>query len=345
MVIVDNTPPEVDVKQPSGADKIFGEGAKTVLTVRQSGSKEDEWVAEFTDAGGKVVRSYHMKDSEPLTLEWNGTNETGAPLPDGVYNYRIAATDRAGNKSAPAGISNLIYSAEKPATNIVINGSRYFSPVGTGSKSVLFDVKIPLPDPKSGNKLTNWAVTIVSTDGKECKQFSGTDNPPSRIEFDGTDNNGKLINDGSYQAVVTAKYLNGYEPDVVRSPVFVLDTSVPVATVKTKGSVFSPDGDGAQDAMEIDQTVVTNKSAPVSILSGHEQGRYHADDQRGCIQSCWRTEHNPLYSGYEVNYHNQSLRAFCERQQRKGSLSQGRRRISPRKLHMEWSCKRQHPLR
>ena len=251
VVIVDNTPPEVDVKQPSGADKIFGEGAKTVLTVRQSGSKEDEWVAEFTDAGGKVVRSYHMKDSEPLTLEWNGTNETGAPLPDGVYNYRIAATDRAGNKSAPAGISNLIYSAEKPATNIVINGSRYFSPVGTGSKSVLFDVKIPLPDPKSGNKLTNWAVTIVSTDGKECKQFSGTDNPPSRIEFDGTDNGGKLINDGSYQAVVTAKYLNGYEPDVVRSPVFVLDTSVPVATVKTKGSVFSPDGDGAQDTMEI----------------------------------------------------------------------------------------------
>lgn len=268
VVIVDNTPPEVTVVQPTGSDKIFGEGAKTVLTVRQSGSKEDLWVAEFIDAGGKTVRTYTMKDSEPLTLEWNGTNETGAPLADGVYNYKIGATDRAGNKSAPAGISNLIYSAEKPATNIVIKGSRYFSPVGTGSKSVVFDVKIPLPDSRSGNKLTEWAVTIIGTDGKECKKYSGTNNPPSTITFDGTDDSGKLIGDGSYQAVVTAKYLNGYEPDVVRSPVFVLDTSVPVATVNAKGSVFSPDGDGAQDAMEIDQTVVTNKSAPVSNWVG-----------------------------------------------------------------------------
>ncbi|MBQ7157802.1 MAG: OmpA family protein [Treponema sp.] len=268
VVIVDNTPPEVNVAQLSGSDKIFGEGAKTVLTVRQSGSKEDEWLAEFTDAGGKVVRSYKMQDSEPVTLEWNGTNESGAPLPDGVYNYKIAATDRAGNKSAPAGINNLIYSAEKPATNIVINGSRYFSPVGTGSKSVLFDVKIPLPDPKSGNKLTNWAVTIIGADGKEYKKFEGTNNPPSSIEFDGTDDSGKLVSDGSYQAKVTAKYLNGYEPDVVKSPVFMLDTSKPVATLKTNGTVFSPDGDGNQDGMEITQTIMTNNGAPVNNWVG-----------------------------------------------------------------------------
>ncbi len=268
VVIVDNTPPEVDVTQPSGADKIFGEGAKTLFTVRQTGSKEDEWVAEFIDAGGKVVFTKKMPDSEPLTFDWNGTNTDGAPLPDGVYNYKIAATDRAGNKSAPAGINNLIYSAEKPATNIVINGSRYFSPVGNGAKSVLFDVKIPLPDARSGNKLSNWAVTIIGTDGKEYKKYEGTDNPPSTIEFDGTDDSGKTLADGSYQAVVTAKYLNGYEPDVVRSPVFMLDTSKPVATLKTNGSVFSPDGDGNQDAMEITQTVMTNNGAPVSNWVG-----------------------------------------------------------------------------
>ncbi len=268
VVIVDNTPPEVEVVQPSAQDKIFGEGAKTVLTVRQSGSKEDEWLAEFVDAGGKVVWSRSMVNSEPLTLEWNGTSQAGAPLPDGIYNYKIGATDRAGNKSAPAGINNLIYSAEKPATNIVINGSRYFSPIGKGAKSVLFDVRIPLPDSRSGNKLTNWAVTIVGSDGKEIKKYEGTDNPPSSLEFDGTDNNGKAVADGSYQAVVTAKYLNGYEPDLVKSPVFVLDTSKPMATLKTKGSVFSPDSDGNQDVMEITQTVMTNKSAPVSNWVG-----------------------------------------------------------------------------
>ena len=266
-VIVDNTPPEIELLQPSAADKIFGEGAKAVLKVRQSGSLEDEWLADFTNAAGKVVRSYKWQKSEPLTFEWNGTDDNGAPLPDGIYNYKISATDRAGNKSNPAGITNLIYSADKPATNIAINGNRYFSPVGT-NKSVLFDVKIPLPDSRSGNKLTNWAVTIVDAAGKEYKTFSGTDNPPSSIEFDGTGNDGKQIADGSYQARVTAKYLNGYEPDVIKSPVFMLDTVAPVASLKTSDKIFSPEGDGNQDTMTITQTFGANIGAPVSNWTG-----------------------------------------------------------------------------
>ncbi|MDE6737075.1 MAG: flagellar motor protein MotB, partial [Treponemataceae bacterium] len=98
-VIVDNTPPEIELTQLAAGDKIFGEGAKATLKVRQRGSEEDLWTGVFTDNAGTAVRTFTWKDSAPLSFDWGGTDDNGAPLPDGVYNYKISATDRAGNVS------------------------------------------------------------------------------------------------------------------------------------------------------------------------------------------------------------------------------------------------------
>ncbi|MBQ0050721.1 MAG: OmpA family protein [Treponema sp.] len=263
-VVVDNTAPEIEIAQPSNDGKIFGEGAKTLFTVKQSGSMEDEWVGIFSNAEGKPVRTYKWTSSEPLKFDWAGTDDVGSPLPDGVYSYKISAKDRAGNVSAPAGISNIIYSAEKPATNISVSGSRYFSPNGNGvNDTVTFLVKIPLPDVRSGNKLTEWAVKINDEKGNTVRTYKGTDNPPETVIFDGkTDSNSKAA-EGSYQAVVTAKYLNGYEPDVVRSPDIVLDTTAPVARTKASSLTFSPDGDGNLDTLEIVQDIAANAGSPI----------------------------------------------------------------------------------
>ena len=188
VVIVDNTPPEVDLAQPSSNEKIFGEGSKPVLSVRQKGSEEDSWIGVFSDATGKAVRTYKWTSSAPLNFEWNGSDDNGAPLPDGVYTYKVATTDRAGNDSAPATITNIIYSADKPATNISIIGSKYFSPNGNGvNDTISFFVKIPVPDAKSVNKLVEWSVKVVDATGNTVKTYSGTENPPSKVEFNGED--------------------------------------------------------------------------------------------------------------------------------------------------------------
>ncbi|MCR4822227.1 MAG: OmpA family protein [Treponema sp.] len=268
-VVVDNTPPDVELTQPSSNEKIFGEGSKPVLSVNQTGSEEDLWTGIFSDSTGKVVRTYKWTSSKPLSFEWNGSDDNGAPLPDGVYSYKISATDRAGNDSNPASISNIIYSADKPATNISILGSKYFSPNGNGTNDTIsFAVTVPVPDSKSVNKLVEWAVKITDEKGTVVKTYSGKDNPPSSVVFDGKTDSGSDAGEGRYQAVVSAKYSNGYVPDLVKSPEFTLDKTPPVAKIKQSSPTFSPDGDGNLDTMIITQDIAPNSGAPVENWVG-----------------------------------------------------------------------------
>jgi len=269
-VIVDNTAPEINLNQPSNEDKIFGEGAKTVFNVKQNGSKETSWTGVFTNAKGDVVKTLSWTSSEPLSFNWNGTDDTNMPLPDGVYSYKISATDEAGNKSAPATISNIIFSAEKPATNITLSDSKYINPLLEGMKEIKFDVKIPVPSKESGNKLVGWSIVFLDSKGNTIKTVSGTDNPPSTYIWNGIDDNGNIVADSnSLQAKVTAKYLNGFETAPVKSPVFTLDTKAPKVTLSTNDKIFSPNGDENKDTLIISQKVEKDEiGAPIDNWQG-----------------------------------------------------------------------------
>lgn len=273
-VVVDNTPPSVTVKEMSQNDRIFGEGAKSVLPVKQSGSVEDEWKGVFRSASGEVIKTLTWTSSAPADFNWDGKADSGSFVPDGIYSYSISASDRAGNVSSPASITNIIYSAEKPATNITITSGRYFSPeTESPLKGIDFAVTVPVPSKSSGNKIIAWNIAIVDSTGKKVVQFAPqnaleTENPPSEIHFDGKDENGNRLPDGFYQASLTAKYLNGYESQPIKSPVFVLDTSKPVAVIKASEKIFSPDGDGVKDTVTISEIVTAKTGAPVKNWKG-----------------------------------------------------------------------------
>ena len=188
LVVIDTKLPEIDLVQPT--DKIFGEGAKSEFKIKQSGSKEDKWIGNIKNASGEIVRTFTWENDEPCDFSWNGNDNTNQIVPDGIYSYEIKSKDRAGNINAQALITNIIYSGEKPATNIFISGSRYFSP-GTDSElsTIKFDVQIPVPAANSGNKLSQWNVSIVGTDGKIYRTYEGDEKtlPPTEIVFDSLD--------------------------------------------------------------------------------------------------------------------------------------------------------------
>ena len=267
LVIVDTVAPDIELNQPS--DKIFGEGAKAALKISQTGSVEDEWIGLFKAVDGTVVRTYKWTNAEPAEFSWRGIADDESQVPDGVYSYEISATDRAGNVSPQTTITNIIYSAEKPATNIYIDGSRYFSP-GTASnlKTITLNVTIPVPEEKSGNKLTEWEVGITDKSGALVKSFNQNTNgalPPSSIVLDGTDDKGKKLADGEYQAYVTAKYLNGYVPAKISSPVFLLDTEKPAAQIRASDKVF---GAGTKTDVKFTIMITPSNGAPVPAWKG-----------------------------------------------------------------------------
>lgn len=261
-VVIDTVAPEVEVEQP--ADKIFGEGAKAAFKVKQTGSLEDLWVATFKDVNGNVVKTYKWTNAEPAEFSWRGTSDEDTQVFDGVYSYEITATDRAGNVAPQTIITNIIYSAEKPATNIYVEGPRYFSP-RTDSKNtnVTFNLTIPVPEEKTGNKLTEWEVSVSDVNGKVVKTYNNKKDgvvPPKSIIFDGVGDNGSLLPNGEYQASVTAKYLNGYVPALISSPVIVLDTEKPAAQIRPSDEVF---GAGSKDTVTFKIMIAPSEGAPI----------------------------------------------------------------------------------
>lgn len=240
-VIVDMSPPVIKIEKLSAQEKIFGEGEKNSLFIVQSGSVEEQWDAAIFDLDGKQVRTFSWKDSAPTTVEWSGTDDSGLPVKDGVYSYKISCKDKAGN-IASASVPNIVFTADKPSVSINVSGNRYFSPNGDGkSDKVSFDVKISLPDAKTGNRLSKWNVSVTDKDDVVVKSFSGESNPPSRIVWDGTDEDGAVLPDGRYNACVVANYINGYETGKVKSPVIILDTRPPLVGGISYASLYNPD--------------------------------------------------------------------------------------------------------
>lgn len=270
-VIVDNTPPQVLISVAPEGQRIFGEGEKINFAIGQSGSKEDKWSATISDVNGKIVRNYTWENSAPASLEWNGTDDNGIIVQDGVYKYSISATDRAGNTNKTSEVTNIIFSAEKPATNIMIVGSQYFSiPQKSKVNSVTLNLTIPEPRKGSGNALVNWNVEILDKSGKSVRNYSGSKEStvPSKIVFEGKNDSGEQIADGEYFARVTAEYLNGYKTPVVNSPIFVFDTMEPSATISAYDDIFSPDGDGSKDVFTLRQSAKKDDGAPIKRWLG-----------------------------------------------------------------------------
>lgn len=291
-VFLDNTAPEANLFVPEGDALFFGEGEKSAFNIKQTGTSEKKWTGTISNADGVAVKTLVWENSSPAAFVWNGTDDSGMIVPDGVYHYVLTGEDRAGNISDGYEIKNIIFSAEKPAVNISINGSNYFSiPEQSALSKITFDVDIPSPS-GSANKLAGWSVIVCDAAGNTVRTYSPetlkTKKPVPRIEFDGKDDSGKRIPEGAYTARVTAKYLNGYETKPAVTSAFVFDTTPPEAEVTADGTVFSPDGDGRKDVMRFKISTDAGVGSPlqgwnIKIVKADGSGVVVLESQYGRI--------------------------------------------------------------
>ncbi|MDR1863907.1 MAG: gliding motility-associated C-terminal domain-containing protein, partial [Treponema sp.] len=161
-VVVDNTPPAITLEPFPEGQEIFspdGDGNKDTLTIAQSGSQEDLWEGGIFDASGAKVKTFDFTDAEPSAVVWNGTGDSGEILPDGVYSYRISATDKALNTGS-AELGNIIVSTIQPQVSLTISDA-WFSPNGDGVKdTVTLSPVVPVKD-----GIVSWEILIRDSPG------------------------------------------------------------------------------------------------------------------------------------------------------------------------------------
>jgi len=61
-------------------------------------SSPDSWSLDIVDKSSQVVRRFSGKGLPPAHIMWDGKDETGLPLPDGLYRYQLVVLDEQGGR-------------------------------------------------------------------------------------------------------------------------------------------------------------------------------------------------------------------------------------------------------
>ena len=245
-VIVDTRFPSVKVS----AENLFfspdGDGSGDELPVRQlESSSEQLWSAAVLDTNDQPVKTF-LWTGRAESFNWDGADEDGNLLPDGEYTYTIECTDEAGNRTVHT-IEGITIDTRETAVALRISRPA-FSPNGDGSGDVLiFNPQLDITD-----NVAEWKIEVRDSTDTIQRNFEGTTTPPP-VEFDGNDDRGNPIPEGTYRGKISILYKNGNNPTAYSGD-FSIDISPPVSQVSARASVLSPNGDGRKDTISISQS-------------------------------------------------------------------------------------------
>ncbi|MDR3130891.1 MAG: OmpA family protein [Treponema sp.] len=245
-VIIDNTPPAAVIENIDESQRIFspdGDGNKETIKIGQTGSVEDFWAAGIYNADGDMIKTFNYAYTKPEPVIWDGKDDGGSIVPDGIYEYRLSATDQAKNTTL-AVLPRIVISTVQPVVNLQISDA-YFSPNGDGIKEVVtFDPVVPTTD-----GIIGWELQVIDSKVNPCMTMTGTArNLPKAFNFTGKNDAGLPLPEGDYYGKLLVKYRNGYTAEAY-SPDFTLDITPPQALISAEYSAFSPNNDGKLDEM------------------------------------------------------------------------------------------------
>ena len=240
----------VDTKKPEGrvrvSSNLFSIDSGTSLTFYHDLSRNAQWRGVVSGEDGKVVRSLSIKAGES-SVEWNGLDSEGTPVPDGRYRYQAEGKSASGIAGSTASVVFRIESGGSAVS--LVADRKLFSPTLARSSVRL------LPRLEKRERVVSYTLDIVPlAGGSPVRRFTGLSLPPSSIVWDGLDDTNRICADGAYRATLSVRYENGR--DAISAPVAIgLDGTPPSAKITLGSDVFSPNGDGNRDSIDINETV------------------------------------------------------------------------------------------
>jgi flagellar hook assembly protein FlgD/outer membrane protein OmpA-like peptidoglycan-associated protein len=279
--LLDRIAPKIEVSASLSIMSPNGDGRSDSVEIRQSSVPGDDWEGVIRAADGKLVKRYVWKDVAQ-SFVWDGRDETGALVRDGQYRYEVESTDGAGNRTA-AGPLVVTVETEKHFVKLGAD-TLAFSPNGDGKKeSIRLETQVQQPE-----RVKSWELVVVrdlpqgsveesqvqqggqESGAQPVRKWSGTQMPGSLFYWDGVSDSGLPAPDGAYRARLTVLYRND---DLQRSETgpFIVDRIAPEATLRDSAGIFSPNGDGKADTIEIDQRAQPGDTWQGYIISSAER--------------------------------------------------------------------------
>lgn len=272
---VKNSPPTATVTAPYAVFSPGSEEGRGVLVFNQTTSDEEFWTGTLTDGSGKELRTVRWPGKADATYLWDGRGSDGKILPDGTYQYSVAAMDKAGNTGSSTPVAVTIDTAAR--TVLLASDRGAFTPVSAGANNkVRFTPQI-----KEARGLNTWTLTVQDAAGKPVRTWTGSASAPGATVWDGKDDAGTAVADGVYTALLKTAYGNGTAPSA-RSNAVTVKNSLPTVTVTTDYTLFSPTPDSARPNVTLHQTsseesewtaTISKAGAPVKTFSWKGQVR------------------------------------------------------------------------
>ena len=230
------------------SDEGYVPGYGLTITSPDGEVEYEEQKTEDSDIGwfASIFRGFDLFELE-RTVKWDGTDQDGNLVSDGEYGVTIQVQDAKKNVSEIE-VDSFIVDTVKPKVDFTPPEELLFSPNEDGNRDVCIILQ------ENGTSEDLWEGAISDEAGETVKSFSWENGPPSDVLWDGTDDNGDQLADGTYTYELTSTDRAGNTSDSYKVENIVLDAGRPALSLEQDTEWFSPNSDGVQDTVTFTPT-------------------------------------------------------------------------------------------
>lgn len=172
-------------------------------------------------SNGATLRRWDFQSAPPRRISWDGRDEKGTAVPDGLVYIRTAGLYIQGDKPVSEPLAVRIDTT--PPRVYFETAPRPFSPDGDQEGDILM-VQMKLSDP---SPIKAWSIQVLDPDRKVFKTFEGRNSPPAVIRWDGRSDRQEPVESArDYSVVLSAEDELGNRAIITNVPRISVDVLV-----------------------------------------------------------------------------------------------------------------------
>ena len=222
------------------------------LAVKSNKGYIPQYTLAIEDQSGKVVKDVTESEKSDVgwlgalfmgykqftltrSVTWDGKDSSGQVVPDGDYKASLIVQDSSGHKQETK-VGNFVVLTKPPVVSVSAPNGLIFNPTVTGKFSAL---QVEQTD---GTTEPLWTGVFDDSAGQTVRTYTWKDSAPQSFAWDGKDDSGAAVPDGTYTYHVSSTDPAGNKSQDYTLSDIVLSTEKAPVSVSVNNPYFSPNG-------------------------------------------------------------------------------------------------------